>query len=408
MSIEPVVPSRREANSGAPKGQVWSAEQSVLARRNVSSGRRLRPLLILAALVGIWCGYRALSGGFVDLAVYRFGGIAVLDGPRLYAEGTPGTGLPFTYPPFSALAMVPLAVLPFALLVAVWNAASVVVLGLVVDRFLRVARSVPVSPRLLAAVTAGALVFEPVWSSLAFGQINIFLLALVAFDLLRSDRRHAGWMVGVAAGLKLTPLLFLVFLLLIGRFRAARTGALAFLATVGVGFVLVPGASWTYWTSLLWDAGRVGGVAYSGNQSVMGVLYRVTGHEPGTVVWFLIAGSLAGLTLLVAALTWRRGRPELAVCTAALAMLMASPISWSHHWVWAVPLVLVLWPVSRVVAVLATALFASSVIWVPPRTGMQELAWTPAEQVYGNSYLIAAMLLAAYVGWIALRRPASR
>jgi alpha-1,2-mannosyltransferase len=370
---------------------------------------RLRPLVVLAALVGVWCFTRALHGGFVDLAVYRFGGIAVLDGPRLYAEGTPGTGLPFTYPPFAALVMVPLAVLPLALLVALWNSASVVVLGLVLDRFLRVGRTGAPGPMVLGAVTAGALAFEPVWSSLAFGQINIFLMALVAFDLLRSDRRHAGWMIGVAAGLKLTPLLFLVFLLLIGRFRAARTGALAFLATIGVGFVLVPGASWTYWTSLLWDAGRVGGVAYSGNQSVMGVLFRLLGHEPGTVVWFLIAGSLAGVTLLVAALTWRRGRPELAICTAALAMLLASPISWSHHWVWAVPLVLALWPLSRVVAVLTAVLFASSVIWIPPRTGMRELSWTPAEQVYGNSYLIAALLLAAYVGWVALRRrPLSR
>jgi alpha-1,2-mannosyltransferase len=404
VSIEPVVPSSSPTPSSPSTRRNLEVDTSQLRPRHGATWGRLRPLIVLAALVGIWCFTRALHGGFVDLAVYRFGGVAVLDGPRLYAEGTPGTGLPFTYPPFSALAMVPLVVLPFALLVGMWNAATVVVLGLVIDRFLRVAQPVPVPPVVLAAVTAGALAFEPVWSSLAFGQINIFLMALVAFDLLRSDRRHAGWMIGVAAGLKLTPLLFLVFLLLIGRFRAARTGALAFLGTIGVGFVLAPGASWTYWTSLLWDAGRVGGVAYSGNQSVMGVLYRVTGHEPGTVVWFLIAGSLASLTLLVAALTWRRGRPELAVCTAALAMLLASPISWSHHWVWAVPLVLALWPVSRVVAVLTTALFASSVIWVPPRTEMRELAWTPFEQVYGNSYLIAALLLAAYVGWVALRR----
>jgi alpha-1,2-mannosyltransferase len=391
-----------------PTRRNLDVDTSLRSRRHVPSFGRLRPLLVLAALVGLWCGTRAIHGGFVDLAVYRFGGAAVLDGPRLYAEGTPGTGLPFTYPPFAALVMVPLSVLPFAALVAAWNAASVVVLGLVVDRFLRIGRTAVPAPMVVALVTAGALALEPVWSSLAFGQVNLFLLALVVFDLLRPDRRHAGWMVGVAAGLKLTPILFVVFLLLIGRFRAARTGALSFVATVAAGFVLVPGASWTYWTSLLWDAGRVGGVAYSGNQSVMGVLFRVLGHEPGTVLWFLVAGSLAGLVLLVAAAVWWRGRPELAVCTAALAMLLASPISWSHHWVWAVPLVIALWSLSRVVAVLTTALFASAVIWVPPRTEMRELAWTPWEQVYGNSYLIAALLLAAYVGWVAVRRPASR
>lgn len=387
----PVDTALRPRRHGAP---------SVSTRRFV----RLRPLLVVALVAGVVCGVRALSGGFIDLAVYRFGGVAVLDG-TLYTQGTPGSGLPFTYPPFAALLMVPVAWVPFALAVAAWTIASVFVLGLVVDRHLRIGTADP-GRVALATVTAGSIALEPVWQSLSFGQVNLFLLALVVFDLLRPDRRWAGWMIGVAAGLKLTPLLFLVFLLMIGRYRAARTGALAFLATVGVGFALAPGASWTYWSSLLWDAGRVGGIAYSGNQSVMGVLYRLAGDRPSTAVWFLVAGALALAVLVVAALAWRRGHHELAVATAALAMLLASPISWSHHWVWAVPLVLALWPISRAAATVTGAVFASSMIWIPPRTGMQELDWTPLEQVVGNAYLIAALALAAYVGWRVARPPA--
>lgn len=361
-----------------------------------------RALLLVAAAAAVVCGLLARDGGFVDLAVYRFGGAAVLDDGRLYVEGTPGTGLPFTYPPFAALVMAPVAAVPFPLAVAGWTFATVLALGWVVARFLRETAYAD-RPWLVAAVTALALGFEPVWANLAFGQVNVFLMALLVADLLGGDRRRAGVLIGIAAGLKLTPLLFVVLLLLVRRPRTAANACLSFLGTIAAGFALAPEASGAYWTGLLWDAGRVGGVPYAGNQSMLAVLFRVLGHEPSTLLWFVVAGATAFGVLLAAALVWHRGRPDAAVCLAAVAMLVASPISWSHHWVWAVPLTVVLAGCGRslvartLVAGAWVAVFCSACIWWPPHRDNTELAWTPAEHLVGNAYLLAALVVTAYV-----------
>lgn len=352
-----------------------------------------RPLLLLAAAVGLTCGWLATSGGFVDLAVYRFGGSLVPGAEeRLYVEGTPGSGLPFTYPPFAALLFALLAAVPFALLVAAWSAATVLVLGGVLRRVLP--STYP--PLAVAAVTAGALALEPVWATLAFGQVNVFLLGLLVADLLRPERRHAGVLTGIAAGIKLTPLVFLAFLVLVRRpVAAARAGA-SFLATIGLGFVVAPEASAAFWGGVLWDAGRVGGVPYSGNQSMLAVMTRLRGAEPSTLVWFAVAGAVTLGMLLVAARAFRDGHRVLGICLAGLAMLVASPISWNHHWVWAAPLAVALWSVSRALASAWVAVFVSVCIFWPPHRDDRELLWTPAQHLAGNAYLLAALAVTAY------------
>jgi uncharacterized membrane protein YgcG len=97
-----------------------------------------------------------------------------------------------------------------------------------------------------------------VWQNLTFGQVNLVLMAAVVVDLTRPERRSSGVLVGLAAGVKLTPLVFVVLLLLVGRRGAAGRATLTFLATVAVGFVLAPGAAASYWTPGLLDADRVG------------------------------------------------------------------------------------------------------------------------------------------------------
>ena len=134
----------------------------------------------------------------------------------------------------------------------------------------------------------------------------------------------------------------MVFLVLVGRRAAAARAVAVFLATVVVGFLLVPASAADYWTHTVWDAGRVGGIEYVRNQSVNGVLTRLLGEEPSTALWFAVAAPLAGAVLLLAAAVWRRGDRDVAVLLAAGSMLLASPISWDHHWVWAAPALLVL------------------------------------------------------------------
>jgi alpha-1,2-mannosyltransferase len=319
----------------------------------------------------------------------------VLDGLPVYRSVDPVTGLHFTYPPFAAVAMVPLAVVPGWLADALWAGASIAALTAAVV-VVRRAMARPAPGWLVALLTAAALALEPVWQNLTFGQVNLILMLAVLVDLLGPQRRWSGVLVGIAAGVKLTPLVFVVLLVLVGRRAAAGHAALAFAATVVVGFAVAPGSAVTYWSHGLVDAGRVGPPALAHNQSAYGALTRLLDGPPPTLLWLAVAGPVAAAALVAGAAWWRRGDPALGTCLAALAMLVASPISWSHHWVWAVPVALVLWECSRRAGLLWVAVFVARPILWPPYGAGREYDWSPAEQVLGNTYLLAALALGAW------------
>ena len=220
----------------------------------------------------------------------------------------------------------------------------------------------------------------------------------VLVDLVRPSRRWSGVLVGIAAGVKLTPLIFVVLLLLAGRRSAAGRAALAFAATVAIGLALAPGSA-AYWADDLIRAGRVGPPALAHNQSVYGALTRLLDGQPPTVLWLAVAAPLAIAILLVSAGWIRRGDRVLGACLGGLAMLLASPVSWSHHWVWAVPIVLVLWERSRLAGAVWTAVFVTRPVLWPPWGQGREYEWSPLDHVVGNGYLLAALALC---GWAAV------
>jgi len=346
-------------------------------------------LVVAAAVAG------ALRGGFKDLVVYQQAGRAVLDGLPVPESGDPVTGLPFTYPPFAAVVMVPLAPLPAWLAAALWTGASVGALAAVVV-VVRRALGRPAPGWLVALLTGGALALEPVWQNLTFGQVNLFLMLAVLVDLVRPERRWSGVLVGIAAGVKLTPLVFVVLLVLVGRRSAAGRAALSFAGTVAVGFVAMPGSAATYWADGLVDAGRVGPPALAHNQSAYGALTRLLDGQPPTLLWLAVAGPLSVAVLVVGAGWWRRGDRVLGTCLGALAMLFASPISWSHHWVWAVPVALALWERSRWAGLAWAAVFvARPVVW-PPYGQHREYGWSPPDHLAGNAYLLAALVVSVW------------
>jgi alpha-1,2-mannosyltransferase len=355
-------------------------------------------LVVAAAAAG------ALRGGFTDLSVYQYGGRAVLDG--LPVSGDPATGLPFTYPPFAAVVMVPWALLPAWLAAALWTGASLGALAAAVV-VVRRALDRPAPGWLVAVVAGGALALEPVWQNLTFGQVNLFLMLAVLVDLVGPARRWSGVLVGIAAGVKLTPLVFVVLLVLVGRRRAAGRAALAFAGTVAVGFVVMPGSAATYWADGLVDAGRVGPPALAHNQSVYGALSRLLDGPPPTLLWLAVAGPLSLAVLVVGAVRWRCGDRVLGTCLGAMAMLLVSPISWSHHWVWAVPVALALWERSRWAGAAWTAVFvARPVVW-PPYGQDREYGWSPADHLVGNAYLLTALVLSVWAGATVNRRVGS-
>lgn len=360
------------------------------------------PLLLLASAVTTVV--TVLGQPLTDLEVYRLGGeTARGSGAHLYDVQEPRTGLPFTYPPIAAVLMVPWAPVPMPVAVAGWTALSVAALAVAVRVCLRAAGT-DAAPWQVTALAAGTLALEPVWSTLAFGQVNLLLLALVLLDLLVVRGRANGSLTGIAAAVKLTPLLFVVLLLLTGRRRAAATATAAFVACHVLGWLLLPSATTAYAGGVAVDADRVGGVAYALNQSVLGVLTRVCGGDPGPLAWLALAGSLATAILWWAVRLWP-AEPVLATGVAGMAMLLASPISWSHHWVWCIPVACGVWHRSRAAACAWVAVFTSACLLLVPARDDRELTWAWWQHLPGNAYAWSALLLTA---WLALAPPAQR
>jgi len=379
-----------------------------LARASVSRSRLLNgpaPVLVLVVAAAVAAGVAAavaagLGGGFQDLETYQYGGRALLDGLPVFESRDPATGLRFTYPPFAAVVMVPLALLPAWLAAALWTGASVGALAAVV-LVVRRALGRPAPGWLVALLTGGALALEPVWQNLSFGQVNLFLMLAVLVDLVRPERRWSGVLVGIAAGVKLTPLMFVVLLVLVGRRAAAGRAALTFAGTVAIGFVALPGSA-AYWADGLVDGGRVGPPALAHNQSVYGALTRLLDGPPPMLLWLAVAGPLSLAVLVVGARWWRLGDRVLGSCLGALAMLLASPVSWSHHWVWAVPVALALWERRRWAGAAWTAVFVTRPILWPPHAQDREFGWNPADHVVGNVYLLAALTVSVWAAAVSL------
>jgi hypothetical protein len=151
----------------------------------------------------------------LDLDVYRHGGQVWLHGGRLYDTlSLTGAGTPmlFTYPPFAAVLFSPLAVAPLEVDGAVFTVISIALTGVVIAVTLH-AQGYRLRWWGLAAVMSVALLLEPVRDTLGWGQINLVLLVAVIADvLLASVLWPRGLLVGLAAAVKLTPLVGLLFL----------------------------------------------------------------------------------------------------------------------------------------------------------------------------------------------------
>ena len=348
----------------------------------------------------------------IDLDVYRTGASAVLHGTDPYRVAGPA-GLPFTYPIFAAMVFVPLAVLPELAARAALTVASFV--ALIVICQVSVRQLVPRFSHRQAAlvslpVSVLAVLAHPMLDTLSFGQINLILAAMVLADVFLVTGPARGVLVGLAAGIKLTPGLFLVYYLVTGQRREARTAAFAAAATVLAGFAVQPRAAWTYWSRYLLDPGRAGGVSYAENQSILAVTARLlrTTQPPS---WLTL--SLSAVVVVAAAAIARRtnraGNELTAVSVIAAAALLASPISWTHHWVWFLPATAAVaawchraggrwrwWLLAAAVCV-----FWTGPMRFMPKNDLRELAQTPAQQLVTNSFALLALLFLVWAGYTA-------
>ena len=394
-----------------------------------------------AAFVAVVLGYALATRRspsqmwyMLDLQIYRSGGAAARHGTGLY-ELRYQLKLPFTYPPFAALIFEPLSFLRLNVLkVLVTGTSIVALLGTI---WVTVRASAPTwsiarRRKVTLAVGAMAMCLEPVQQTLHFGQVNILLMVLVLADLLQpDDRRSKGVGTGIAAGFKLTPLIFLAYLLFTRRLRATITGGCAFLATVLVGAVTLPTESRRFWIDHLFlDSGRIGGLVNVTNQSLQGVLGRAAhgvGHAVPYWVPLEIIVAVAGLT--VATHAYRRWNELSGVLLCALTGLLVSPVSWSHHWVYVAPalagaVVFILTYRHRWALVLTAVgglLFAAwpfphppgtgivphGLIWLEPNYHHREYRWHWYQMIVGNTEFLVGVTTLVVVG-VMLRRGRDR
>ncbi len=302
----------------------------------------LPPLVVALAILPYVISYgtfRPWVPSTIDLQVYVYAVHDMLAGKDIFQTTTPFWNLYFIYPPIAAVLMVPLAFGPYVLWQVVWTAALVLAQQSVLKRC-----GVPRGWTLGLLGVAVVLAVEPIRTTLGYGQVNTMLMALVVLDLLPDRagvRRRVpqGTWIGLAAAIKLTPLLFVVFLFLVGRRRAALTGAISFAVFTGLGAILLPKETQAFFGGLSGGNTRTASPLYSGNQSLLGVFFRLGDSSRTTTLLGLgVAGIVALLGALVAAHWWRRGQRVFAVALVGLCTCLASPLSWTHHYVWILPM----------------------------------------------------------------------
>jgi alpha-1,2-mannosyltransferase len=380
----------------------------------------------------------------IDGEVYRLGTRAWLTGHDLYHNlpaTISGLKLPFIYPPFAAILFSPLGLLSrlqaIAVLMACTHVTLLVTLYLVLGNSGLLADPKTGRPRreqvllATAALLPLCTILEPVLETITYAQINVVLMVLVAVDCLwringpRKLPYPRGLLIGVAAGIKLTPAVFILFLLLRKDFRALVVSVATFAATVLIGFVLAPMDSREYWLTQVFSTSNVSfgsqfpgnASIYAGNQSFRALLSRFQIPEPwqtavlGVLILAALALSVAGMTHAL-----RQRNAPLAMAINGVLGLLASPISWSHHWVWAAPaLVLLLgeglrhrdWALLGG-AGMAAGFFYIGPQWQVPQGNGAELHWNIFTQFVGNAYVYLGTAFLVYTAtrwWVDRRQP---
>ncbi|MGX1812141.1 glycosyltransferase family 87 protein [Nocardia sp. NPDC055321] len=370
--------------------------------------------------------------GFLDLQVYQVATRAWLHHSELYGPILPVAGhtnLPFTYPPSAAVLMIPLALMPLWLAEFAVTASSLGSLGVTI--WLVLSRIRPdLDARAKATVSTVAVVallaVEPVRTTLWFGQINLILMAAVALDCLSvKPRWPRGVLIGIAAVTKLTPAAFVLYFLIRGDFKAAGRAALTAAAVVGAGFVLFPRESRAYWFHAVKDTNRIGSPHYVGNQSIKGTIFRLgLPHTMSTVLWL---GLAVVVTCLGAALIHHLFGLErlaagasvtvysvVALFVNAAVLLLISPVSWTHHWVWVGPALVAAaaWASTKsgrasfgmIAAFAALFLIGPGLV---PNGNDRELRWAWWQHIPGDGYFIAGTALLGAGLYLLLARRAA-
>ncbi len=330
-----------------------------------------------------------------------------------FHAGSGAEPLGFVYPPFAAVFLAPLSFFDLSpMATTLFTQASLGALALFMWWLVAplVKRTGWNKVYVWALATAGAFALGPIYRTVELGQINLFLVAFVVADfvLLSRGSRWAGIGIGIAAAIKLTPALFIVYLLVTRRWRATIVATATAACATLVGFLLMPRASWLYFTEYMSDTTRLSIGQRINNQSLAGLIARIndTPHA-SQLAWLALAVPVALFALWRAQRAQRFGAELTGFSIVGLATCLVSPISWVHHLVWVAPSLIVL----VIAALHATRLFRR-LLWVTVALGTFVLfstrleaygdyppfaAWTAERWIGANAFLIGMILLIVFL-----------
>ena len=341
--------------------------------RRVARGIDRRAIVRIGIVAGAfyvaWLAIGAFGRpyNFFDMKIYHGAVVWWAGGNELYDFVAPKTTLGFTYPPFAGLVMLPMAELPVA--VAGWFniLGSIAVLAVILAALLRPLahrRGWPLWFTVGLAVPA-AIAIEPGRETLGYGQVNLLLFGLIMADLvaLRWRARRgprirptdgplrrlwfsgawAGVGIGLATSIKLTPALFILYLVVTRQWRVVATAIGTLVGVTMAAFVVAGEESSRYFTSVLWNTERVGAADMTPNQSLAGLLARLYDsiETPG-LLWLSFAVLMLAVGLSRASSAHADGDELTAFTLVGLTANVISPISWSHHLVFVIPAIVVL------------------------------------------------------------------
>jgi alpha-1,2-mannosyltransferase len=356
------------------------------------------------------------KGPQVDFLVYRMGGAHVL-GQHLYDVYLARLNLHFTYPPFAALLFWPFAQFSVGLGQLVWVVVNLVALGALTAVSIRAVR--PQWPRrriwgVALIVLFPVLRLSPDLLTLDYGQVNFVIALLIMVDLtgtvrLRSRTLPRGVLLGIAAAVKLTPLIFIPFLILTRQFRAAATALGSFLLCSAAAFAIAPHSSSFFWSHKIFE--RAASLIYISDQNLHSALQRTLGAPPAPALLAVLTLLFAACGLAVATWAYRTSSPVFGIVLCATTGLIISPVSWAHHYVWIVPVLA--WLVlgsDRPRGGSWWALAVAVLFWVAPIWWVQDVQQGyggPLVLLAGNSFFLAAVAFLLLAGLLLARRRAA-
>lgn len=333
-------PSARDALSGA-------------ARLSPAAARRWRFAGSVAlVLFATWVVYQfahTVTGPHhsqFDLKIYYRAITFWTDGNNIYDYSQPdrvNITLGYTYPPLTAVLMAPMAKLSLSLVTVLSTLAIAATTAWCVFVCLRERVRITRQNALLLVglATAASFLLEPIRQTMGFGQINMYLTALVLLDVLVLGRRGSRWTgigIGLAMAIKLTPGIFLIYLLLSKQWRASVMAISTAIAATLMAAIVTPAATWQYYTSLVWESDRVGFLGGSANQSMNGLIARIMAPaDPSKAIWLVLVLAVGIPVTMRIRKAVQAGDRLAALTLTGLLGILVSPVSWPHHIVWVIP-----------------------------------------------------------------------